>query len=119
MRYKGVELYERDGKYGVLVSPGYGAGWSTWNNPAVAYDKRVIEFWLAHKDDEDYLRALDVGKDEDASKYFRDLGYRDVYFGGFEELELEFVSPGEYWRITEYDGSERLERFETSGFKCF
>ena len=26
-----IEKVVRDGKVAVLVSPGYGAGWSTWN----------------------------------------------------------------------------------------
>ena len=27
-----VEKLERDGKVAILYSPGYGAGWSTWND---------------------------------------------------------------------------------------
>ena len=29
----------------LLISPGYGAGWSTWNLPAMATDKDLIELF--------------------------------------------------------------------------
>jgi hypothetical protein len=34
----------KKGQIAVLVSGGFGAGWSTWNQPELAYDKRVVEF---------------------------------------------------------------------------
>ena len=51
-----MELYEKgDGTFAVLVSPGYGAGWSTWDRKELAYDKRIIEYYLAHCDDRDFM----------------------------------------------------------------
>lgn len=128
MNYNGVELYEKNGKIGVLVSPGFGAGWSTWGYDELAYDKRVVEFWLSHKDDEEFMATVDEfgfgGASESAAhkeamEFFSSLGYGTPYMGGFEDIELEFVEKGMPWRITEYDGSESLETFDTAGFITF
>ena len=125
MTYNGVELYEKGGAYGVLVSPGYGAGWSTWGWAELAYDKRVVEFWLAHKDDREWMRQLDARWDEtpaldDARAFFASIGYEECpYMGGFVSCRLEFVKPGEPWKIREYDGYEHLETLESAGFITF
>lgn len=122
MTYKGVELYEKDGAYGVLVSPGFGAGWSTWEKDELAYDKRVVEFWLSHKDDAEWMSTVDYGVSpaaKEAKGFFESIGYGDPYMGGFDQIVLKFVGPGVWWRITEYDGSESLETFENAGFVKF
>ena len=41
-----VSLYNENDELGVLVSYGYGAGWSTWNDKKLAYDKRIVEKFL-------------------------------------------------------------------------
>ena len=91
-KYKGIELYEKDGKFGVLVSPGYGAGWSTWyKDPAIAYDKRVIEFWLSKKDDKEFMGEIETlfietdAKNE-AKNFMESIGYPNVYTGGFADI---------------------------------
>lgn len=128
MNYKGVELYEKNGKIGVLVSHGFGAGWSSWGCDELAYDKRVVEFWLAHKDDEQFMRTVDhfgwgnepeSAAHKEAMEFFSSLGYGSPYIGGFEDIELEFVEKGVPWRITEYDGAEDIETLETAGFITF
>lgn len=57
---KDIPLYynEDKTKFGVLVSYGFSAGWSTWEKPELAYDRRVIEFWLAHKNDEQWMKDI-------------------------------------------------------------
>lgn len=128
MTYNGVELYEKNGEIGVLVSPGYGAGWSTWGCDELAYDKRVVEFWLSHKGDEEfmatveesgYYRVPESAAHKEAMEFFSSLGYGSPYMGGFDEIELEYVKKGMPWRITEYDGSESLETLDTAGFITF
>lgn len=107
------------GEVGVLVSYGYGAGWSTWNEIALAYDKRIVEYWLAHKDDKEWLRAIDAIGDNKIKKecqdFLKSIGYENVYLGGFADCELEFVSRGVPFSITEHDGAEELE-IGTSSF---
>lgn len=105
--------YNEDGtKVAVLVSHGYGAGWSTWNNSELAYDKRVVEFWLAHKDNEKFMEEIDsfsYYEIKEAEEFFESIGYSHIYFGGFNQIELEWVPIGCRWRIDEYDGAENLE----------
>ena len=111
-----MEYYRNaKGQIAVLVSGGYGAGWSTWNTEELAYDERVVEFWLSKKDDSAFLRELASFGDNDVKKqtraFFASLGYHDVYFGGFANLHIEWINPGEPFYIHEYDGSESLETY--------
>ena len=99
--------YSADGKSAaVLVSTGYGAGWSTWNSPELAWDSRVVEWWLEHKDhwDLDYLC-----RGGEADKFFESLGYEAPYYGGLSDIILVWVKLGRKWRIEEYDGAESIE----------
>ena len=123
-----MEYYVKDNKIGVLVSHGFGAGWSTWGNDELAYDKRIVEFWLSHKDDEEFMRTVNHSgflkreseAHKEAAQFFKSIGYNDCpYMGGFADIVLEFVPRETAWRITEYDGSESLEFYENAGFKMF
>lgn len=126
-----VERYYNEDKsaIAVLVSHDYGAGWSTWNKQEeggepyqIAYDKRVIEFWLEHKDDKHYLEELDRYNFEanpiktEAMAYFESLGYSSMYFGGFSDIELEWVPIGSHFEIREYDGAESLYILDLSDY---
>lgn len=126
------ELYKNaDGtEYAVLVSGGYGAGWSTWGDEELAYDKRVVEFFLQHENDDEFMRTVedyfgvlsDAESDahKEAARFFRSIGYKECpYMGGFSQIHIEWVPYGSYWRINEYDGSESLEYLENAGFTCF
>ena len=128
MTYNGVELYEKNGEIGVLVSPRYGAGWSTWGCDELAYDKRVVEFWLSHKDDKEFMATVDEfgygsvpesAAHKEAMEFFNSIGYGSPYMGGFDQIELEYVKKGVPWRIGEYDGWESLETLDTAGFITF
>lgn len=94
------KYYNENGELGVLVSGGFGAGWSTWNSNELAYDKRIVEKWLEN-----------VSSDE-MCNFVVSLGYPRPYMGGYKQLELEFVPRGTVFRIHEYDGSESIETLE-------
>lgn len=84
----------------VLISRGYGSGWSTWNNPMVAFDERLI-------------RAFECGiTSEDMKELCIECGYEDIYMGGFKGLEVIDIPSGERFRIKEYDGKESIEYFD-------
>lgn len=115
---QGIEYYYNDeGEIGVLVSGGYGAGWSTWNGASgikLALDKRIIEIFLKHEDDRDWLEQISSFDDNatktDFQKKLAEWGYGDdIYLGGFADCYLEFVPKGSAIKINEYDGSESLE----------
>ena len=95
------------GQMKVLVSRGYGAGWSTWNDPRMAFDERLI-------------RAFECGiTQEDMQELCVECGYMDVngdppQMGGFKQLEVVDIPSGELFQIMEYDGSEYIEYFEDS-----
>ena len=123
-----TELYEKDGKIGILVSPGYGAGWSTWNKPELAYDKRVIEFYLKKVQDEEFMTSLSSFADskkhdaavEESGEFFKSIGYENCpYMGGFGTVVLKFVPYGTPWKIDVYDGYESLVTPNDSEFITF
>ena len=93
--------YNKDGELGVLISVDFGAGWSTWNDTEIAYDKRIIEKWL-EKVTSDEMRD-----------YIESLGYRRPYMGGYNDLCLRFIPRGTMFCIHEYDGAESIETPET------
>lgn len=90
-----VEKVERDGKVAVLVSPGFGAGWSTWadHGEAALFAPDVVAW-------------VEAGKppDQDVEQLFAKYGY----LGGLRDVEIEWVPKGSRFRIDEYDGSETL-----------
>ena len=100
------EVYKNEeGKIAVLVSPGFGAGWSTWFDRDLAYDKRIVEYILENgvpkEGEEQYNHVFE--------NFIHSLGYENVYIDGAYYLHIKWVKPGSYVRITEYDGSEDLE----------
>lgn len=92
------EKYIVDGKVGVLVSHGFGDGWSSWasaeTGPAMAMDKRIVEA---------FIRGGSSAASEEAAKHFP-----DNYLGGAGDLAIEWVDQGSRFDIREYDGSETL-----------
>ena len=142
MADKDFELYENeDGTaYAVLVSTNYGVEWSR-GNPFLACNKDIVEFWLAHKDDEQFMKEVGSygfmrNKDnpvyQEVLRYFIDHGLAEKYYdlddneewnlpfmGGFAGIELEWVPYGVLWRIDSYDGAESVEYFSPSSYNCF
>lgn len=121
--YNGVEIYEKNDKVAVLVSPGYGSGWSSDQDEKLAYDKRVVEFWLEHKDDHEFMKDMDSwGKNaikENAEELFKSWGYDYVYFGGFNQIKLEWVDKNKPFVIREYDGTEWIQYVDNMNLVVF
>ena len=94
------KYYNEDGQVGVLVSRGFGAGWSTWNDDSELFmmDSNLIQM------------KLDEKSDEDAKIYLLDkLGVRHVCVLGWDDCEVVFLNKGTAFVINEYDGSESLD----------
>ena len=104
-----IAKFEKGDDIALLLSPGYGAGWSTWNYPELAYDKRVIEFWMEHRNE-------NPNEIKGAKELFKSWGYEDIYWGGFRDIELTWIRKGRVFRIVEYDGSEHIEMFNDAGW---
>ena len=92
----------KEGKVGVLVSGGFGAGWSTWNEHEdvefYPMKKTLVEFRLNNASSVEVEAYLEVTLDDGAP-----------YMGGWEDVEVEWLKPGTQFAITEYDGSESLQ----------
>lgn len=94
----------RDGKVAVLYSPGFGAGWYSWNQgvPELLFDKEIVEAVLA----EDRELAERITKEK----------YPEVYTGGVDDLVVEWVPIGSEFEVEEYDGNETLHILGTRNY---
>jgi len=89
----------RDGQVAILVSGGFGAGWSTWNydHPELLFDPAIVEMLDCKEPD---LQKIE--------NYCKEK-YPDAYFGGLDGLYVAWLPEGTAFRIHEYDGSETVE----------
>jgi hypothetical protein len=94
----------RDGKVAVLYSPGYGAGWYTWNMqyPEILFDPSIVTF---------------VEKEEwDKCNAYLELKYPDIYTGGSDDLQIKWIPEGTKFIINEYDGNESIQTLESTNW---
>lgn len=109
--YKGGVVpvpYIEDGKAAVLVSGGYGAGWSTWNVKELAYDSRIV-LWLMTNAGIDEDNRIYVPSEKMFSEYLESIGYVDVYMGGInDKFRMEWVDVNTIVEIVEHDGYESV-----------
>lgn len=97
-------FYRENGDIAVLVSHGYGAGWSSWvtgNN--CIFDPGLVQL------------VLDGAPETDMLAYCEDR-WPGEYFGGLDGLRVHWVPPGTRFRIDEYDGAESLIRMEDDDY---
>lgn len=99
-----TEKYIKNGKVAVAYSPGYGAGWSTWE-----FDDELKETLLFHPD---IINMILSNKQSEIDKdwlveHFGEK-FKNVYCGGASNLSIKMLSIGTQFRIDEYDGSESV-----------
>ena len=89
----------RDGKVAVLYSPGFGAGWSTWNHqfPDLLFDSIIVDFVLSKP--ENWQQGIEA---------YCSIAYTGLYDGGVSDLEVAWIPVGSQFKIDEYDGSESV-----------
>ena len=89
----------RNGKVAILISPGFGAGWSTWNNytfkETLLFHPKLIEM-------------VENGNRNNITERWmkKNLSLNNIYCGGTEQLKIEWLPIGTTFEISEYDGSE-------------
>jgi hypothetical protein len=98
-----MEKVIKDGKVAVLYSPGFGAGWYTWNNnhPELLFHPKIVEMVEQEKTkeiDEDWIK--------------NNLGLENVYCGGASSLKIKWLFKGTHFDIDEYDGAESIKTFD-------
>jgi len=93
----------------ILVSPGYGAGWSSW----ISGSKEMVQFVAEYQPIIEFLENGGVKEDKEFEKLLEELEniiYEkfgiSIYTGGAKNLVVKEVS-GPYM-IKEYDGSESI-----------
>jgi hypothetical protein len=93
-----MEKVIKDGKVAVLISTGWGAGWSTWNteSPEMLFDPTLVQM---------------VEDDADMSELvaYAEKQWPNAYHGGLDELAVRWIDQGTEFRVTEYDGAESIE----------
>jgi len=98
----------KEGKVRYLVSHGYGAGWSTWNEEHaefLLFDKRLVEM------------ALRKASVDDVEAYLDDVFGADVvYCGGWEGISVHYCDKGDEVIVTEYDGAESSNEDRPEGY---
>lgn len=93
-----MEKVIRDGKVAVLISPGFGAGWYTWNN-----DKQL----LFHPK---LVEMVEAGKQSEIDEEWccKNISIPDVYCGGASDLVVRWIDEGAAFTVEDYDGNESL-----------
>lgn len=95
-----MEKLIKDGKVAVIISPGFGAGWSTW-----ATSNEEKEFLLFDKT----LAQMVIDKMETYEIVsYVESKFPDVYTGDADALTVVWVNQGDGILITEYDGEEEI-----------
>lgn len=82
-----------EGKIGIVYSPGYGAGWSTWGNPEMALDQTLANM-------------IEDGKPHSVIEAYCEAAWPDGYLGGLEDCVVMWVEKGTQFIVKGYDGSE-------------
>jgi hypothetical protein len=85
-----------NGKIGILVSYGYGTGWSSMGDPKSCMDRELVEAFI-NKASEREISAIASKNWPEQCQY------------GLHECEVEWLEAGTPFRINEYDGFETLE----------
>lgn len=88
--------YNDKGEVGVLISSGFGAGWSTWGNVS-PFDPDLIVAFSAHR-----TKGILAAQEK----------YPDEYHGGLDQATVVWLPKGTRFYIHEYDGSESIVTVE-------
>lgn len=95
-----INKYVRDGKVAVLISPGFGAGWSTWG-PSESSTEQLFDTVLVEL-------VLNGPENHKAWEKYAEDRWPDAYLGGLYQLEVHWVEEGQPFDVDEHDGSESL-----------
>ena len=100
----GSERLLFEGRVAVLISPGYGSGWSTWakktNREAMLFDAQIADVMLDHTLTREQRLAQ--------ARTLAELKYPGEYLGGLDALEVALIDPGARFVINEVDGYESI-----------
>ena len=100
-----MEKVIRDGHVAVIISSGWGAGWSTWhygsNKEILIFHPKLVELVENNQHNQDTVSAvLNELLDKEEAE--------GIYLGGVEDLTIQWLPEGTKFKIEEYDGSEYI-----------
>ena len=97
-----MEKVIRNGQVAVLYSPGFGAGWYSWNsNKELLFHPKLVEMVENNRQSEITTQWIQ-----------ENLGINNVYCGGADDLQIKWLDEGTIFEIDEYDGSESIRTLE-------
>lgn len=93
-----MEKVIKDGRVAVIYSPGFGAGWYTWNQHYVEclFHPTIVNLVLAGK------------HKEITEELCKSLFGSDFFDGGSDDLAIEWLPAGSKFYVEEYDGLETI-----------
>jgi len=91
-----MEKYINNNQVAVLISLGYGAGWSTWNSNEdfLIMDKTLVKMHLSNT-------PIEVVK-----AYCDKILNTDIFMGGWKDIYIEWLDKDTPFTILEHDGNE-------------
>ena len=95
-----------DGMVGVVISPGYGGGFSTWGKAEMCTDPKIVEMVLQLDPHEE--GSLEYNSIYDQIYNYVTAKYQASYHG--DPLVVAWVPPGTKFIIHEFDGAESIWR---------
>lgn len=91
-----MEKVIRDGQVAILYSPGFGAGWFSWHGiEDLVFDPVVVDM-------------VENGISAEAIEEYCTEKYGEQYYGGADQLAIQWLPVGTRFVINEYDGSEGI-----------
>lgn len=102
MKVEHGRVVDRDDRVAVLYSPGYGAGWGTWNT-----DRKDCVFCP------ELVAAVLAEKDRDELERIAESHFPGIYTGGLRDIDVEWIPRGTAFDIDEYDGYETIRSLDT------
>ena len=100
-----MEKVIRDGKVAVLISSGWGAGWSTWhygsNRETLVFHPKLVELVESGQHNADTISVI-------LNELLDKEEVEGIYLGGVRDLSITWIPEGTKFRIEEYDGSEYI-----------
>jgi hypothetical protein len=94
-----------NGQVAVLYSPGWGAGWYTWNkNEALLFDPILVELVKLKNDYSGDDVSPIVNRIIKRAEEIEPGGY----FGGAVDLDIYWTPEGTQFFMEEYDGAESI-----------
>lgn len=96
-----MKKYIKNGKVAVIISPNFGAGFSTWNTqyPDIMFDPELVQMILDKKSEEEIETVVKQK-------------YPDAYFGFDMDFHIVWLKQGTKFCIEEYDGAESIRTIE-------